>query len=117
MSHDMRPRVPGRMVGRAVTAILRQLRRTRRHPALSAKHSVAMIDNSKPGEVGIIVVENGLDVAGWAGSWQRPRRFAAWREFLIDGGLRDVAEVRALELAGVLDVGGAFQFGGSMGEC
>ena len=67
LSHDMQPRVPGRIVGRAVTSLLRQTTPEKATAALSAKHSVAMIDNSKPGDVGIIVVENGLDVAGMGG--------------------------------------------------
>src|SRR5688500_4444413 len=67
MSHDMRPRIAGQIVGRAVTAILRAAPPEQATAALSAKHSVAMIDNSKPGEVAIIVVENGLDVAGLGG--------------------------------------------------
>ena len=40
MSHDMRPRVPGQIVGRAVTATLRQAPADKATPALSAKHSV-----------------------------------------------------------------------------
>src|SRR5262245_12803344 len=51
MSHDMRPRVPGQIVGRAVTAVLRAAPPERTTAALSAKHSVAMIDSAKPGEV------------------------------------------------------------------
>src|SRR5688572_14161482 len=47
MSHEMRPRVPGQIVGRAITAHLRQARPEQATPALSAKHSVEMIDNSK----------------------------------------------------------------------
>ena len=39
------------MVGRAATALLRQTSPDKATPALSAKHSVAMIDNAKPGEV------------------------------------------------------------------
>ena len=98
MSHDMRPRVPGVMVGRAATALLRQTSPDKATPALSAKHSVAMIDNAKPGEVGVIVVENGLDVAGVGGLMATTAKVRGMAGILIDGGLRDIAELRALAL-------------------
>lgn len=98
MSHDMRPRVPGQVVGRAVTALLRQTSPDKATPALSAKHSVAMIDNSKPGEVGVIVVENGLDVAGIGGLMGTTAKVRGMAGVIIDGGARDLPELRALDL-------------------
>ena len=98
MSHDMRPRIPGQIVGRAVTTILRAAPPEQATAALSAKHSVAMIDNSKPGEVGIIVVENGLDVAGLGGLMGTTAKVRGMAGVLIDGGVRDLAELRALGL-------------------
>lgn len=98
MSHDMRPRVAGQIVGRAITATLRQTPPDKATAALSAKHSVAMIDNSKPGDVGIIVVENGLDVAGLGGLMGTTAKVRGMAGVLIDGGLRDIAELRALGL-------------------
>jgi regulator of RNase E activity RraA len=98
MSHDMRPRVAGAIVGRAVTATLRQAAPDKATPALSAKHSTAMIDNAKPGEVAIIVVENGLDVAGLGGLMGTTAKVRGMAGVLIDGGLRDIAELRALNL-------------------
>jgi len=98
MSHDMRPRVPGVMVGRAVTAMLKAAPPDKATPALSAKHSVAMIDSGKPGEVAVIVVENGLDVAGLGGLMGTTAKVRGMAGVLIDGGLRDIAELRALNL-------------------
>ena len=117
MSHDMRPRVPGQIVGRAVTATLRQAAPPdKATPALSAKHSVAMIDNAKPGEVGIIVVENGLDVAGLGGLMGTTAKVRGMAGVLIDGGLRDIAELRALDLAVLLEIGCAVEFGRPLGQ-
>ena len=98
MSHDMRPRIAGQIVGRAVTALLRQTTPDKATAALSAKHSVEMIDNSKPGEVGIIVVENGLDVAGLGGLMGTTAKVRGMAGIVIDGGVRDLAELRALNL-------------------
>jgi regulator of RNase E activity RraA len=57
-----------------------------------------MIDNSKPGEVGIIVVENGLDVAGLGGLMGTTAKVRGMAGVLIDGGVRDLPELRALGL-------------------
>jgi regulator of RNase E activity RraA len=98
MSHDMQPRVAGKIVGRAVTVLLRQTTPDKATPALSAKHSTAMIDGSKPGEVAIIVVENGLDVAGLGGLMGTTAKVRGMAGVIIDGGARDIAELRALGL-------------------
>ncbi|HET8548391.1 MAG TPA: RraA family protein [Bryobacteraceae bacterium] len=98
LSHDMRPRVPGQIVGRAVTALLRAAPPEKATAALSARHSVEMIDTARPGTVGVIVVEDGLDVAGMGGLMATAARSRDMAGVIIDGGLRDVAEVRALGL-------------------
>ena len=98
LSHQMRPRVPGRIVGRAVTAILRETSPDKATPALSAKHSVAMIDNAQPGEVGVIVVENGLDVAGIGGLMATTAKERGLAGVIVDGGVRDIGEIRQLGL-------------------
>jgi len=98
MSHDMRPRVEGKFVGRAVTATLRPATPEESTAQLSAKHSVAMIDESKPGEVGVIVIEDGLDVAGLGGLMGTAAKARGMAGIVIDGGVRDVPEVRALRL-------------------
>ncbi len=98
MSHDMRPRVDGKFVGRAVTALMRQSTPELSTPQLSAKYSVAMIDAAKPGEVGVIVIENGLDVAGLGGLMGTAAKARNMAGIVIDGGVRDVPEVRSLGL-------------------
>src|SRR6266540_1632283 len=64
MAHDVRPVIPGTVVGRAVTALVRPAPPDKATPALAVKHSVEMIDSAKPGEVGVIVMENGLECGG-----------------------------------------------------
>jgi len=98
LSHDMRPRVPGQIVGRAVTALMKVATPEQATPQLSAQHSVGMIDNAKPGEVGVIVIENGLDVAGLGGLMGTAAKARDMAGIVIDGGVRDLAEVRALGL-------------------
>ena len=98
LSHDMRPRVPGQVVGRAVTALLKPAAPEQATPVLSTRHSVGIIDNSKPGEVGVIVIENGLDVAGLGGLMGTAAKSRSMAGIIIDGGVRDLAELRALGL-------------------
>jgi regulator of RNase E activity RraA len=98
MSHDMRPRVPGRIVGRAVTAHLVPAPPEKSTPALSTKHSVGVIDNSKPGEVAVIVLKDGLDVAGLGGLMGTSAKVRGMAGVVIDGGVRDIIELRALGL-------------------
>jgi regulator of RNase E activity RraA len=94
----MRPRIEGRFVGRALTALMRETTPDKATPALSARHSVQMIDNAKPGEVGVLVIENGLDVAGLGGLMANAAKARGMAGIVIDGGVRDLPEVRALGL-------------------
>jgi regulator of RNase E activity RraA len=104
MSHDMRPRtsgpgVPVKFVGRATTAFMRPATPEQASATLSAKHSVEMIDNAKPGEVGVIAIENGLDVAGLGGLMGTAAKARGMAGIIIDGGVRDIPEVRSLGLS------------------
>jgi regulator of RNase E activity RraA len=57
-----------------------------------------MIDNAKPGEVGVIVIENGLDVAALGGLMATDAQTRGMAGMVLDGGVRDVGEIRALGL-------------------
>ena len=98
MSHDMRPRVAGVIVGRAATALLKPAPPEKATPALTGKHSVGMIDEAKPGDVGVIVVENGLDVAAIGGLMGTTAKARGMAGFILDAGARDLEELRALDL-------------------
>jgi len=98
MSHDMRPQIAGAFVGRAVTALVKAAPPEKATPQLSTLHSVEMIDNAKPGEVGVIVLEGSLDVAALGGLMATAAKSRDMAGMVLDGSLRDVAEVRALGL-------------------
>jgi len=57
MWHDMKLVNGTPIVGRAVTSLVKPASPEQATPALSTKHSVEMIDNAEPGEVGVIVME------------------------------------------------------------
>lgn len=98
MRHDMRPVVGGRFAGRAVTALLKPAPPEKATPQLAVKHAVEMIDQALPGEVGVIVVENGLDTAGIGGLMGTAAKARDMAGIVVDGGVRDVSELRALGL-------------------
>ncbi len=101
MSHDMRPYVlPGKamMVGRAVTSLVRPAAPEQATPALSTKHSVEMIDNAKPGEVGVIVMEGTLDVAAMGNLMGTAAVVRGMAGMVLDGAVRDVGDLRDMGL-------------------
>ena len=98
LAHDMRPYVAGAFVGRAATALVRPAAPEQATPALSVKHSVEMIDAAAPGEVGVIVMEGSLDVAAIGGLMGTAAKARGMAGMVLDGAVRDVAELRALNL-------------------
>ncbi len=98
MSHKIRPAVAGQVVGRARTSIVKPTTPDKATPALAVKHSVEMIDSAKPGEVGVIVMEDGLDVAAIGGLMGTAAKARDMAGIVIDGGVRDVGELRSLGL-------------------
>jgi len=98
LSHDMRPRVGTQIVGRAITALVKPAPPEKATPPLSARHVVEIIDNSKPGDVAVIVIEDGLDIAGIGGLMATTAKSREMAGVIVDGGVRDVAEIRALGL-------------------
>jgi regulator of RNase E activity RraA len=98
MSHDMRPYSPGKIVGRARTSLVRPAPPEKATAALTTRHSVEMIDSAKPGEVGVIVIENGLDVAALGGLMGTDAKAREMAGIIADASVRDIGELRALEL-------------------
>jgi len=98
MSYDMRPRSPGQIVGRAVTALLRPAPPEKATPTLAVKHSVEAIDNAAPGEVVVVVVEGDLNMTGLGGLMGAAAKARGLAGVVIDGGVRDVEELREMRL-------------------
>lgn len=98
LTHEMRPYVAGNFVGRAQTSLLRKTTADKATPALSTKFSVEMIDNASPGDVGVIVIEGSLDVAAMGGLMGTAAKSRGMVGMVLDGAVRDIAELRALGL-------------------
>jgi regulator of RNase E activity RraA len=98
MSHDMKPVVGTSLVGRAVTSLVRPASPEAATPALSTKHSVEMIDNAKPGEVGVIVMEGTLDIAAMGNLMGTAAKVRGMAGMVLDGATRDVWDLRRMGL-------------------
>ncbi len=98
MASGMRPVVGTAVVGRAATALLRPAPREVSTREAAMRDSVGMIDESLPGEVGVIVLEDGLDVAAIGGLMAVAAQARSMAGLVCDGAVRDIAELRALGL-------------------
>lgn len=98
LSHKIRPIVPGKLVGRAATALVRPADKSQATPAAATRHSVEMIENARPGDVGVIVMADGLDVAAIGGLMGTTAKARGMAGMILDGGVRDVQELRDLAL-------------------
>lgn len=98
MNFDMRPIIPGKLVGRAVTAKLVPLKEGVSTATSAVSHSVQMIDGANPGDVGVIVIEDGLNVAAVGGLMITAAKSRSMAGMILDGGARDVPEMRTLGL-------------------
>ena len=96
MDYDMRPWIGKAFVGRAVTALVKPAKPADSTPATAVKHPVEMIDEAKPGEVGVIVFEDGKDIAALGGLMATAAKARGMAGMVLDGAIRDIDEVRRL---------------------
>jgi regulator of RNase E activity RraA len=96
--HDMKLVNGTPIVGRAVTSRVKPAAPEQATPALSTKHSVEMIDNAKPGEVGVIVMEGTLDIAAMGNLMATAAKVRGMAGMVLDGAIRDVWDIRRMGL-------------------
>jgi regulator of RNase E activity RraA len=98
MQHDMKLVTGKAMVGRAVTSLARPAPPEAATPALATKHSVEMIDEAKPGEVGVIVMEGTLDIAAMGNLMGTAATVRGMAGMVLDGAIRDIWDIRRMGL-------------------
>jgi regulator of RNase E activity RraA len=98
MWHDMKLINGTPIVGRAVTSLVKPASPENSTPALSTKHSVEMIDNAKPGEVGVIVMEGTLDIAAMGNLMATAAKVRGMAGVVLDGAIRDMWDIRRMGL-------------------
>ncbi len=98
MRHDLKLVTGKPMVGRAVTSLARPAPPEGATPALATKHSVEMIDEAKPGEVGVIVMEGTLDIAAMGNLMGTAATVRGMAGMVLDGAIRDIWDIRRMGL-------------------
>jgi regulator of RNase E activity RraA len=95
MWHDMRPLFPAKFAGPAVTVLLKKEEHKEGAPASSGM--LDAIDSAPPGSVYVMVVEDGLDIAGMGALMGTAMKFRGLVGAVIDGGLRDTPQMRRIQ--------------------
>jgi len=98
MRHDMKLVTGEAMVGRAVTSLATPAPPEGSTPALATKHSVEMIDEAKPGDVGVIVMEGTLDIAAMGNLMGTAATERGMAGMVLDGAIRDIWDIRRMGL-------------------
>jgi regulator of RNase E activity RraA len=98
MRYDMKLMAGTNLVGRAVTSLAKPAAAPDATPALSTKHSVEMIDEAKPGDVGVIVMEGTLDIAAMGNLMATAAVERGMSGVVLDGAVRDLWDIRRMGL-------------------
>ncbi len=95
MSHDMRPLNPTKFAGPAVTVLLKKEEHGEGAKALQGM--LDTIDESPPGSVYVMVLEDGLDYAGLGGLMSTAMKYRGFAGAIVDGGIRDTPQITRLQ--------------------
>jgi 4-hydroxy-4-methyl-2-oxoglutarate aldolase len=95
MNHDMRPLFTTKFVGPAVTVLLKK--EEHKEGGAASQGMLDAIDAAPAGSVYVMVVEDGLDVAGIGGLMGTAMKFRGLAGAVIDGGLRDTPQLRRIQ--------------------
>ncbi len=93
MSHRMRPIFPAKFAGFAVTVLLKK---ESNHDPDALTGMLAAIDHGGPNSVYVMVVEDGVDIAGMGGLMGTAMSSRDFSGAVIDGGVRDVAYLQKI---------------------
>jgi regulator of RNase E activity RraA len=88
MSHRMRPLFPAKFAGLAVTV---ELKKQENKDPNALQGMLAAIDQGGPNSVYVMVVQEGVDIAGMGGLMGTAMAARDFSGAVIDGGVRDVA--------------------------
>jgi regulator of RNase E activity RraA len=98
MRYDMKLMAGTNLVGRAVTSLARAVPAEQATPTLATKHSGEMIDEAKPGDVGVIVMEGTLDLAAMGNLMATAALERGMAGMVLDGAIRDMWDIRRMGL-------------------
>jgi 4-hydroxy-4-methyl-2-oxoglutarate aldolase len=94
MSSDMKPVFKAKVIGPAVTVLLRRALRTDRRDWPNLQ--IQTLDQAPPGSVMVEVLEDGLETAGVGNLMATTAKVRGLAGMVIDGGARDVEEIEEI---------------------
>ncbi|HEY3838175.1 MAG TPA: RraA family protein [Bryobacteraceae bacterium] len=95
MTHDMRPLSPVKFAGPAVTVMLKKEEHTEGSKASSGM--LDAIDKAPAGSVYVLVLEDGVDIAGIGGLMATAMKYRGLAGAIVDAGVRDTPQIRKLQ--------------------
>jgi 4-hydroxy-4-methyl-2-oxoglutarate aldolase len=95
MSHDMRPIFTAKFAGPAVTVLLKK--EEHHEGAAASQGMLDAIDAAQPGSVYVIVLEDGLDVAGIGGLMSTAMKYRGLAGAVVDASVRDLPQIKRLQ--------------------
>jgi regulator of RNase E activity RraA len=93
MSHRMRPIFPAKFAGFAVTV---KLKKEENHDPAALQGMLAAIDGGGANSVYVMVVDDGIDIAGMGGLMGTAMAARNFSGAVIDGGVRDTAYLQKI---------------------
>lgn len=95
MSHDMRPIFTTKFAGAAVTVLLKK---EEHHDGSGASQGMLdAIDAAPPGSVYVIVLPDGLDIAGIGGLMCTAMKYRGLAGAVVDASVRDLPQIKRLQ--------------------
>jgi regulator of RNase E activity RraA len=95
MSHEMRPLMPTKFAGPAVTVLMKK--EENKEGGKATQGMLDAIDSAKPGSVYVIVVEDGADIAGIGGLMATGMKVRGLAGAVVDASIRDTPQIRKLQ--------------------
>jgi 4-hydroxy-4-methyl-2-oxoglutarate aldolase len=95
MSHDMRPIFTAKFAGPAVTVLLKK--QEHHEGAAASQGMLDAIDAAPPGSVYVIVLEDGLDIAGIGGLMSTAMKYRGLAGAVVDASVRDLPQIKRLQ--------------------
>src|SRR5207302_5133029 len=92
--HRMQPIFPAKFAGLAITVLLKKAEANNDPAALNGM--LAAIDQGTANSVYVMVVEDGIDIAGMGGLMGTAMSARGYAGAVIDGGVRDVGSLRKI---------------------
>jgi 4-hydroxy-4-methyl-2-oxoglutarate aldolase len=95
MTHDMRPLMPTKFAGPAVTVLLKK--GEHKEGSAASQGMLDAIDEAPAGSIYVMSVEDGVDFAGIGGIMATAMKFRGMTGAIIDASVRDIPQIRRLQ--------------------